>query len=132
MSEQALSEVRLTDGERLALYEATEKTFLDTTVWGTESEREYEAAIEAIIVARLAPIEALADSDLWRESPCDCSHRADLHKSDGYGPSVCIGGLGLCGCDWTWPRIVEARLRAALTAVRAGLPVVDGVDGGGR
>ena len=59
-------------------------------------------------------ITALAD-DLWRVTPCGCGHRADLHTMGHFNsPGVCTGGLGLCGCDWTFSRIAQERVRALL------------------
>ena len=99
------------------------------------------AAVPALVaeVRRLREgIEALAD-DLWRVSPCGCGHRADLHAMGHYGdPGVCTGGLGLCGCDWTFTRIAQERLRALLQQggehlvrahpVRGGRPLVTDRD----
>jgi hypothetical protein len=53
-------------------------------------------------------------ADLWRVSPCGCGHRADLHTMGAMDAAVCTGGLGLCGCNWSFVRIAQARLRAAL------------------
>lgn len=58
---------------------------------------------------------------LWRKTPCGCNHRADLHSMGGDpgSPSVCTGGLGLCGCTWSFVQIADARIRAALDAAGA-------------
>lgn len=71
---------------------------------------------EARLVARM---EALADS-VWRATPCGCGHRADLHTMGAFDMAVCTGGLGLCGCDWSFPRIVAQRIKAALADTDGG------------
>lgn len=83
------------------------KRMLDDARTAARCFSEAHDQVEAIIAARLAPIEALADE--WDAT------RAAYHDSPD-NPAL---------------RMCAAELRAALTAVRANLPVVDGADRGG-
>lgn len=56
----------------------------------------------------VAEVEALAET-AWRDAPCGCGHRADLHRDVG-----CIGGLAICPCRESFASLVAANLRALI------------------
>lgn len=86
------------------------------------------AAVERIVAARVASAAAERDeqiralaNDVWRATPCGCGHRADLHTNPVYPDEVAIcRGHVLCGCGWSFTRIVQHRLRALVDAAPAG------------